>query len=195
MRQVRGDPGLGSVVVIHRYFNIEMMPDGVFDPGEGSIVKERRLQRRIAKRGTAELVTVVRVAGNLLQAKVLILVRTIKNHVPQADTKQWGDLRNTDVMHLEVAEHLIGVATYAVTRGAPSFAKENQSTSLLGTHHRVGVAAGKFVERRVCIDLSKFKFSNGATEHREVDRSSRGYFREECAKDFAVDRVAVKTPM
>ena len=192
MREVRGDTSLGSVVLPQRLLNIEMMPDRIFDPGEGPIVKEGRLQCRIAKRGTAELVTVVSIACNLLQAEILIFVTSVKNYVSLADAKVWGDLRNADVMHLEVAEHLVGLAADAVTGGAPSFAKEDQCSSLMATRHRERVAAGKFIERRVGIDLGEFKLGDSTTEHREVNRGSRSYFGKEHSKELAVSRVAVE---
>ena len=88
-------------------------------------------------------------------------------------------------MHLEVAEHLIGLATYAVTSRALSFTEEDRMPLAFAIRHCVGVAAGKFIERCIRIDLSEFKFSDGAPKHREVDWASRGHLREKCAKEFA----------
>ena len=41
-------------------------------------------RRALLKGGRAELVTVVRIAGNLLKAIVLIFERTLEHHVPLA---------------------------------------------------------------------------------------------------------------
>src|ERR1700675_1358131 len=126
MRQVRGDAGFGRVVAAQRFFYVQMMPDGVFESGERSIVKKRGLERSVAKRRTAELVTIVFVAGDLLQAEILILVGTVKDHIPLTDAEKRRDLRDADVMHLEIAEHLVGPAVHSMTGGALALAEENQ---------------------------------------------------------------------
>jgi hypothetical protein len=43
----------------------------------------------------------------LFQAKILILTRTVKDHVALSHTERWSNLRDADHVHLEVAEHLI----------------------------------------------------------------------------------------
>src|SRR5258707_751314 len=104
MRQVRVEPGIDRVVVTHRFFDVKMMADRLFDSRESSIVKECRLQRRVAKRRTAKLVSVVLVARNLFQTKILILIRPVKDYVSLTDAKERRNLWNADVMHLEIAE-------------------------------------------------------------------------------------------
>ena len=78
-------------------------------------------------------------------------------------------------MHLEIAEHLVGLTTYCVTLGALSLPKEDQSAFLLRIVHGILVSAREFVDWGICVYLSEFKFSNGAAEHGEVDGRAGSY--------------------
>ena len=79
--QVRIDPGGGRVVSAHRREDIQVMPHGILQRGERAVVKERRLERHIADGRGAEFVTVIRVAGDLLQAEVLVAARPVERHI------------------------------------------------------------------------------------------------------------------
>jgi hypothetical protein len=78
-------------------------------------------------------------------------------------------------VHLEIAEHLVGLTTYCVTLGALSLPEEDQSASLLGIGHGILASAREFVDWGICVYLGEFKFSYGASEHGEVDGRAGSY--------------------
>jgi hypothetical protein len=169
------------------------MTDGILDSSEGSIVKERGLKGCIAERGTAELVSVRWISRHLFEAKILIFVRTIKNDVAFADPEKGSYLRNANVVHLEVAEHLVGLATDRVAGRTLSLPEENQSARFLITGHGIAVSASELVDRGVCVDLSKLKLSDGAAEHGEIDGSASRDFRKNLSEEPSVAGTAVKS--
>src|SRR5262245_46163990 len=97
-----------------------MVADGVLEVNEGAIVHERRHHRDVTQRCGPKQVPVVGIPCDLLEPKVLIGFWPIELHVPE----DWYDLWNTNDMLAEVAEHLIGRASYAVTLHAPSLSEE-----------------------------------------------------------------------
>src|SRR6516165_12259314 len=107
-----------------------MMVDRILDARHRSVMEERRLQRRVAQRRAAELVAIGLIARDLLQAKVLVLSRSIEHHVALADAECRRDLRHADHVHLEVAEHLVRFARDRVALAALSLAEEDERTSL-----------------------------------------------------------------
>src|SRR5215510_1637116 len=99
-----------------------MVADGVLEVDEGAVVHERWHHRSVAQWCGPKQVPVVRVPRDLLEPKVLIGSRPIEHDVPEG----WDDLRDTDHMLLEVAEHLIGRTGHAVTLHAASLSEEEQ---------------------------------------------------------------------
>src|SRR6266480_1956568 len=97
-----------------------MMADRIRDVRQRPVVEERRLQRGVTQRRTAELVAIDPIPRDLLQAKVLVLTRSIEQHVALADAEFRRDLRHADRVHLEVAEHFIRLATDRMALTAPS---------------------------------------------------------------------------
>src|SRR5215472_16296439 len=74
-------------VAARRSEHIQMMIDRILDAGHRPIVEKRRLQRGVAQRRASELVAIVRIPGDLLQAKVLVLARSIERHVARAEAE------------------------------------------------------------------------------------------------------------
>src|SRR4029453_16523031 len=119
------------IVVSCRIEHIQMMADRILDARHRPVVEERRLQRGVTQRRAAELVAIGSIPRDLLQAKVLVLTRSIEKPVALADTEFRRDLRHADHVHLEVAEHFIRLATDRMALTAPSLAEEDERTTLL----------------------------------------------------------------
>src|SRR5947208_3522703 len=124
-----------------------MMADRVLDTRHSPVVEERPLQRGVTQRRAAELVAIGRIPRDLLQAKVLVLTRSIEQHVALADTEFRRNLRHADHVHLEVAEHFIRVATDRMALTAPSLAEEDERTTLLLFVHRMSIAACESIDQ------------------------------------------------
>src|SRR5262245_26534312 len=123
------------------------MGDRILDARHRPIVEERRLQRGVPQRRAAELVAIVHIPGDLLQAKVLVLTRSIEYHVARAEAEFRRDLRHADYVHLEVAEHLIRVAFDRMALTAPALAEEDERPTLLLFVHRTTIAACESIDR------------------------------------------------
>src|SRR5438552_7668572 len=120
-----------------------MMADRIRDARHRAVVEEGGLQRGVSQRRAAELVAIGRIRRDLLQAKVLVVTRSIEQHVALADTEFRRDLRHADHVHLEVAEHFIRVATDRMALTAPSLAVEAERTTPLLSVHRMSIDASQ----------------------------------------------------
>src|SRR5438045_3041977 len=125
------------------------MADRVFDPGESAVVKKGRGERNIPERGRTELVAVGGETGDLLQAEVFILAGPVEDHIAPSDSEKWGDLRHSDYVHLEIAEHLVRLPRHRVTAHAFACAEKHQSSLLFRFAHGIGVASRELVYRGV----------------------------------------------
>src|SRR5262249_24393072 len=119
---------------------------------------------------------------DLLEPKVLIGSRPIEHHVP----KGWYDLRDTDDMLAEVAEHLIGRAGHAVTLHTPGLPEEEQRAPLLSIGEGVALAAGEAVERRVGEEEGERELCNHFAEVLEDKGCSRRDLRERLAEELPI---------
>src|SRR5256884_5360563 len=151
-----------------------MMADRILDARHRPIVEERPLQRGVTQRRAAELVAIGRIPRDLLQAKVLVLTRSIEHDVALADTECGRDLRDANHVHLEVAEHFVRVTTDRMALTAPSLAEEDERTTLLLFVHRTRIAACESIDRCVGEDEREFELRDGAGEHGEVDWATGG---------------------
>src|SRR5690348_4360442 len=134
-----------------------MMSDRILDARHRPVMEERRLQRCVAQRRAAEFVAIGRIPGDLLQAKVLVLARSIEYHVALAQAEFRRDLRHADRVHLEVAEHLIRFAGDRMALTAPSLAEEDKRATLLLFVHRMPIATGESIDRCVGEDEREFE--------------------------------------
>src|SRR6188508_701470 len=116
-----------------------MMVDRILDARHRAVMEERRLQRSVAQRRAAKLIAIVHVSGDLLQAKILVLTRSIEHHVARAKAEFRRDLRHADHVHFEVAEHLIRVACDRMALTAPALAEEDERPTLLLFGHRTTI--------------------------------------------------------
>src|SRR5258705_5891434 len=146
-----------------------MMVDRILDARHRPVMEERRLQRGVAQRRAAELVAIGRIPRDLLQAKILVLTRSIERHVALAGAELRRDLRHADHVHLEVAEHLIRVAFDRMALTAPSLSEEEERTTLLLFVNRMPIAACESIDRCVGEDEREFELRDGAGKHGEVD--------------------------
>src|SRR5437763_9746363 len=151
-----------------------MMADRVVATRHSRVVEERPLQGGVTQRRAAELVAIGRIARDLLQAKVLVLTRSIEQHVALADTEFRRDLRHANRVHLEVAEHFVRLAADRMALTTASLAEEDECTALLLFVHRMSIAACESIDRSVGKDQRKFEFRDGAREHGEVDWATGG---------------------
>src|SRR5688572_2973621 len=90
------------------------MANCILEAREGAVVEERRLHGDVSEWRCPELVAVVRMAGDLLQAEVLVFVWAVEDHVPGAEPEARRNLWNADDVHLEIAEHLVGLPGHGV---------------------------------------------------------------------------------
>src|SRR5437868_11696446 len=139
-----------------------MMADRIPDARHRAVVEEGRLQRGVTQRRAAELVAIGRIRRDLLQAKVLVVTRSIEQHVALADTEFRRDLRHADHVHLEVAEHFIRLASDRMALIAPSLAEENERATLLLFFHRTSIAAGESIDRCVGEYQREFELCDGS---------------------------------
>src|SRR5262249_25680751 len=103
--QVAVDACRYRIIFQSRFECVQVMVNGIFQPGETSIVKECRLERDVSQWRAAEFVTVGGIARDLLQTEVLILPRSIENYIALPDSKLRRNLRYADDVHLEITEH------------------------------------------------------------------------------------------
>src|SRR6185503_3134852 len=90
--QIRIDTRCCRAVVASRSKDVQVMPNGVFKARKGTVVEKRWLQRHVAQRRRTKLVTIERVAGDLLEPEIFILSWSIERYV----TNGGRNLRNTD---------------------------------------------------------------------------------------------------
>src|SRR5207249_3630283 len=146
---------------------------------ERSVVEEGRLQGYISQWRAAELVSIRWVPADLLEPEVLIPPRSVEDDVALPDAELRRDLWHADYVHLEVAEHLVGLSAHGVADYASRLSEEQQRAPLLGNAHRAVLAAREAVDGRVGENECELKLGDGAAKHREVDRPSRGDARQQ----------------
>jgi len=78
---------------------IEVMPHCILQSCKGAVVEEGWLQRNVADRRSAKLVPVIRVTGDLFQAKIFVLSGAVERHV----THDRSNLRNSDDVRSKIA--------------------------------------------------------------------------------------------
>lgn len=84
---------------------------------------------------------------------------TIEDRIAFADTEKWGNLRNSNVVRLEIANHLVGFSADCVTGSALSLAEKDRSASFHGIVQGIILTPRQAIDRCVGIDLHEFKFS------------------------------------
>src|SRR5437016_4334690 len=110
-----------------------------------AIVHECRLHRQIADGGSAKLVAVICIARDLFQTEVLIRFWTIKVVIRHLRS----DLRYSDHVALEIAEHLVGLARNLMALETASLPKEEQRALLFIVGQCVPLAAREPVDRPI----------------------------------------------
>jgi len=104
-----------------------MVPHGILEPRKGTVVKERRLERRISDGRCPKFISVTRIAGNLLQIKILVLCRSIECDVAH----NGSNLRYPNDVWRKITEHLVGCTGDCVTLNTSAGSKEQQGAFLL----------------------------------------------------------------
>ena len=122
-----------------------MMADRVLDVSKRAVVHEGRLHGDVAQWRRAKLVAVGRIPADLLAAEVLVHSWSVEEVVGH----QRRNLRRTDNVVLEIAEHLVGLGGDAVALDALCCAKEQQRALLLVVAQGVVVAAREAVDARI----------------------------------------------
>src|SRR5689334_5906117 len=103
------------------------MTDCILKASKRAVMHECRLHRQIADGRSAKFVAVIWLPRDLFQTEVLIRPRTIEVVIGHLRS----DLRYSDHVALEIAEHLVGLARDLMALGTASFAKEEQRALLL----------------------------------------------------------------
>src|SRR5262249_14050223 len=134
------------IVISSRLKHIEVMPDRVVESGKCTVVKESRLQSNISNRRSSELVAIVGIIGYVLASKVLVSGRAIEAVIGV----ERSNLRNSDYVVLEIAEHLVRLPGHLVALDTTSLAKEKECSFLLVLGERAALASGKPINRSVC---------------------------------------------
>src|SRR5438876_9153152 len=113
------------------------MADRSREARESAVVHEGCLDCDVAERRRSERVAIRGPARHLLPAEVSVLRFPVKLVV-----RHFGnELRHTDCVLAEVAEHLVRAARDRMATDAARFAEEEQRTSLLASCHCTGFAA------------------------------------------------------
>src|SRR5438309_9923513 len=100
------------------------MTDSVFELRKGAIVEECGLYRHITQGPRSDTVPISGVSSHLFESEVLILVWPIEDNVPLAHSIHRCNLRDSNIVLLEVAEHLVGRTRNSMAGYAVSSAKE-----------------------------------------------------------------------
>src|SRR5215471_18306132 len=159
------------------------MPDRILEVHERTIVEERWRYREVAKRRRPELVPIHLSAGDLLQTKVFVMPRTIKDHVSKTSPEQGCYLGDGDHMLFEIAEHLIGTAGHRMAGHTSGLAEEDKGASLLGDGHCLAMPTGELINGSVSKHQSELEFRNRLSHHEEIDGCAlRNLWEHPCKK-------------
>src|SRR5947209_16299556 len=143
------DAGGYGIVAACRLQWMQMVIDRIVQSREASIVEEGRLQAHVSKGRAAKLVTIGRISRDLLEPEVFVFTRPVKDHIPFSRPKLRSDLRYADDMHLEIAEHLVGVSSDGVTAHASGFSEKQDGAFLFRDAHGPGCASRETIDGRV----------------------------------------------
>src|SRR5215470_17095113 len=158
------------------------MPHRILQPCEGAVVKEGRLQRDVADWRGPKLVPVIRVTGDLLQTKILVLTRAVERHIPG----DGSNLRDSDNVLREVAEHLVGRTRNLMAVNTPRFAKEEQRSSLLLFSQGARLPSRKLVYGCVGKNQAELKFGDRKPEHIKSDGAAGLHRGEDLTESLPV---------
>jgi hypothetical protein len=89
-------------------------------------------------------------------------------------------------MLAEVAEHLIGLSSHAVTLHAPGLPEEQQRAPFLARGESMTLAAGEAVEWRIGKDEGELKFGNRLAKVLEANRATCGDLWERLAEELPI---------
>ncbi len=132
------DAGARRVVVPRRAGHVEVVANRVLEPRERAVVEEGRLQRHVAQRRAAELVAVVGIAGDLLQPEILVLARSVEDHVALAGRRIPGAICGTPTTCIAKSLNIsFDEPPTAWQLDAAGLAEEEQGAALFGRRHRV----------------------------------------------------------
>src|SRR5262249_12075233 len=90
------------------------------------------------------------------------------------DTEHRSNLRHTDGMHPEIAEHLIRLPRDGMTHDAPGLSEKKRCALLLRHAHRSALPTREPIDGRIGKNQCKLEFCNGPSEHGEIDRPTSG---------------------
>src|SRR5262249_17416224 len=102
------------------------------------------------------------------------------------DTEHRSNLRHTDGMHPEIAEHLIRLPRDGMTHDAPGLSEKKRCALLLRHAHRSALPTREPIDGRIGKNQCKLEFCNGPSEHGEIDRPTRGDTGEQLSKELPV---------
>ena len=160
------------------------MPDGVLEARVRAVVEERRLHGDVSERRCPELIAVGRIAGDLLEAEVLVFVWAVEDHVPGADPKR-GAICGTPTTCISKSLNIsLDRPDTAWQCTQSRRAKEQQRAFLLRQRHGRAVAARKPIDWCVGKDQRELEFRNRPAEHREIDRRAGLHLRN-CSPNSA----------
>src|SRR5215831_2059172 len=113
------------------------MTDRILQTAESSVMEEGRLDGSIAKRRCPEFVTVGGVTADLFQAKILVRFWAVEYDIAFSHAESGSDLRDTDHVHPEIAEHFVRGPAHGMTLHAPALAEEDERPFLFRFGHRL----------------------------------------------------------
>src|SRR5262245_22768258 len=148
------------------------MVNRILEPPKRAVMEKRSLHSGVAKWRRSELVPVGWIPGHLFQTEVFILIRTVRDDFAFAHAEEWRYLLHADIMHLKVAEHLIGSAGHLVALDTLTFSEENQGPLFLRDRHGAPVAPGETIKGSVGEDEGELKFGDCLAELGEIDRGA-----------------------
>src|SRR6185436_2840865 len=82
-------------------------------------------------------------------------------------------------------------ASDGVALHAAADAKEDERAALLFAAHRVAIASGELINRRIGKRQRELELGNCATEHLEVDRGATSHFGEHRPEQAAIHRDSI----
>ena len=167
-----------------------MMSNSVLESRECPVVKERRLERNITNWRSSEFVSVIGIAGNLLQSEILVLPCSIECDVAHSGS----NLRHSNHVWGKIAEHLIRFTRNFVTLGTPGRPKEQQRAFFLFVRERVLLSSRKSVDRGIREDKCEFKLCNSETKLIKVNRVAGFDGRKQLTESFSVFRHTIDSP-
>ena len=99
-------------------------------------MEKGRLKHEVAKRCSPELITIVDISGNLFEAEIFVLVRSIEDRVTLADPEKGEILGNADIVFSKSLNISLALPDTAWQLTQFGFSEKEERSSFFESRHR-----------------------------------------------------------